>query len=245
MNSREIQEENQDIEIDLGAFLLKLKSNWKKLIVGLLVGALLALGYSTFLKTPMYQSTAMVYLRGSGSSLSLEDLQLGTQLTKDYEIIFKSRPVMEATIAQLRLDLTPDSLADSISISNPEDSRILQITTTNSDPTLAKDIVNTVMEEGVDTVLEIDAQEPYIIEKGIASTQKVGMSRSKMTLLGGLAGLVLMAGYVFIRFILSDTIKSADDVEKVLGIPTLAVVLEDDSLNYSHKVRKNRKQGKV
>lgn len=241
MSSKEIYEDNQEIEIDLGAFLLKLKSNWKKLVVGLLVGALLALGYSTFLKTPMYQSTAMVYLRGSGSSLSLEDLQLGTQLTKDYEIIFKSRPVMEATIADLSLKVSPDTLAQSISISNPEDSRILQISTTNEDPSVAKDIVNTVMEEGVQTVLEIDAQEPYIIEKGIASTERVGMSRSKMTMLGGLAGLVLMAGYVFIRFIVSDTIKSADDVEKVLGVPTLAVVLEDESLNYGKRARKSRK----
>ena len=168
MASDKVTRENDEIEIDLRAFFLRLKTKWLTCILGLLLGAVLALGYSIFLVNPEYQSTAMVYLRGNGSSsISIQDLQVGTQLTKDYEIIFKSRPVLESTIDELNLDMSTKELSNLISITNTEDTRILSITATADTPELAKDIANSIMDNGVQKVSEIDAQQPYVVETAI------------------------------------------------------------------------------
>lgn len=243
MASEKITKENDEIEIDLRAFFLKLKTKWLTCILGLLLGAVLALGYSIFLVNPEYQSTAMVYLRGNGSSsISIQDLQVGTQLTKDYEIIFKSRPVLESTIEELNLDMSTKELSSLITITNAEDTRILSITVTAETPKLAKNIANSVMDNGVQKVSEIDAQQPYVVETAIENAARVGMSRSKMTILGAVAGLVITLGYIFLRFVLSDNITSADDLENTLNVPVLAVVLDDPQMDFK-KMAKNNKKG--
>lgn len=237
MTSEKIRDDNDEIEIDLYAFLMKLKSSWKKIILGMLLGALLSGIYSIFGMTPVYESTSSVYLRGNGTSISLQDLQVGTQLTKDYEIIFKSRPILESTIKEIGLDMKPEELAKAITISNPTDSRILEITAKADSPDTAKDIANSIMKNGIDTVLEIDAQAPYVIEKAIVNPIRVGMSRSKMVLLGAIIGALFVIVISFIRFILSDNIKSADDIERMIGIPVLSIVPEDDM----HRKTKGKK----
>lgn len=239
---RTIQNDDE-IEIDLGAFFLRLKSCWRAILVGLLTGALVGLLYAMFLVTPMYSSSSMVYLRSTNStSLSLQDLQVGTQLTKDYEIIFKSRPVLEKTISDLNLKMNTDTLGNMITITNPEDSRILQISVTADNPNLAKSIVNSVMDNGINTVSEIDSQEPYVIEKGIADTKKVSVSAKKTCMIGAGVGAILVIAYVFAQFMLRDTISSADDVERYLGVPVLAVVGEDPALNQKKDKRKSKKK---
>lgn len=243
MASDKVTRENDEIEIDLRAFFLRLKTKWLTCILGLLLGAVLALGYSIFLVNPEYQSTAMVYLRGNGSSsISFQDLQVGTQLTKDYEIIFKSRPVLESTIDELNLDMSTKELSNLISITNTEDTRILSITATADTPELAKDIANSIMDNGVQKVSEIDAQQPYVVETAIENAARVGMSRSRMTILGAVAGLVITLGYIFLRFVLSDNITSADDLENTLNVPVLAVVLDDPQMDFK-KMAKNNKKG--
>lgn len=241
MASDKVTREND--EIDLLAFFLRLKTKWLTCILGLLLGAVLALGYSIFLVNPEYQSTAMVYLRGNGSSsISIQDLQVGTQLTKDYEIIFKSRPVLESTIDELNLDMSTKELSNLISITNTEDTRILSITATADTPELAKDIANSIMDNGVQKVSEIDAQQPYVVETAIENAARVGMSRSRMTILGAVAGLAITLGYIFLRFVLSDNITSADDLENTLNVPVLAVVLDDPQMDFK-KMAKNNKKG--
>ena len=243
MASDKVTRENDEIEIDLRAFFLKLKTKWLTCILGLLLGAVLALGYSIFLQDSQYQSTAMVYLRGNGSSsISIQDLQVGTQLTKDYEIIFKSRPVLESTIDELNLDMSTKELSNLISITNTEDTRILSITATADTPELAKDIANSIMDNGVQKVSEIDAQQPYVVETAIENAARVGMSRSRMTILGAVAGLVITLGYIFLRFVLSDNVTSADDLENTLNVPVLAVVLDDPQMDFK-KMAKNNKKG--
>ena len=46
----------------------------------------------------------------------------------------------------------------------------------------------------------------------------------KWTLLGGCIGVFLVMAIVLIYYLLDDTIKTSDDVEKYLGLSTLALI---------------------
>lgn len=241
MDSVEVKDE-QEIEIDLKALFLKIKSLWYVVIIGLLIGALIAIIYTAFLKTPQYESSSMVYLRSASKSVSLQDLQLGSELTNDYEIIFKSRPNMEKVIKKLDLDMDVKELTNMITIANPADTRILQVSVVSNDPNTSKNIANEVVTYGMNNIREIDSQEPYLVEKAIANEEKIGPSILKMGAIGGAVGLMLALGAIFIRFILSDQIQSVEDVERVLGLPVLTVVVEDKALNYAKKKSNNEKR---
>lgn len=235
MNTNEFKEENQEVEIDLKALFLKIRSLWYVVILCALTGIFVSVLYGKLMTAPMYSASSMVYLRSSSQSISLQDLQLGSELTKDYEIIFKSRPNLENVIADLDLDMSVGQLSGMIAISNPTDTRILQVSVTSEDPDLSASIVNEVVENGMQTVREIDSQEPYVVERAIPNTTNVGTSLLHRAILGGLVGLVIAIGLISLRFILTDSITSVDDVEEVLGIPVLAVVVEDRNLSYAKK----------
>lgn len=235
MNTNEFKEENQEVEIDLKALFLKIRSLWYVVILGALTGIFVSVLYGKLMTVPMYSASSMVYLRSSSQSISLQDLQLGSELTKDYEIIFKSRPNLENVIADLDLDMSVGQLSGMIAISNPTDTRILQVSVTSEDPDLSASIVNEVVENGMQTVREIDSQEPYVVERAIPNTTNVGTSLLNRAILGGLVGLAIAIGLICLRFILTDSITSVDDVEEVLGTPVLAVVVEDRNLSYAKK----------
>ena len=219
--------QNYEDEIDLLAYLLKLKQKWKLIVLTFLVGVVFGGLYGLFLVKPQYTSTAKLYLRGSSASISLQDLQLGAQLTNDYEVIFKSRPVLEDVIKDCSLDLTVEKLSKLITVSNPSDTRILEIKVTTNNYNQSSDIANSVMENGIDTVLEIDAQSPYIIERAIPVDIKVNHSAAYYALIGSFALTVVYCGLLFVEFVYNDTVKSSEDITRYLDLPVLTVVPED------------------
>ena len=229
------EDQDQEIEIDLKALFLKIKSLWYLLVIGLLIGAIAGVLYQGVFSTPQYESTSMVYLRSSSKSISLQDLQLSTSLTQDYEVIFTSRPNMNKVIKKLNLDYTVAQLTNMITIENPTDTRILKVTVQSTDPDEARDIANAVINYGMDNIREIDSQEPYLIEKAVSNNNRVGLGLIKITAIGALLGALLVLVGIFIRFITNDCIQSVEDVENTLQLPVLAVIAEHKALNYAKK----------
>ena len=238
INSINSLHENEEITIDLKWLLLKVKKYWYFILIGFLAGVLLGIMYKAF-STPQYKASSLVYLRNGDSSISLQDLQIGSELTKDYEIIFKSRPNLEKVISKLNLDYTYEQLNGMVTINNLTDTRILKVEVVSDDPKISKDIANEVVSYGMDSVREIDSQEPYLVEKAIQNNESISTSLIKLIAIGGLLGVLIALGIIFLRFTLSENIQSIEDVERSLNLPVLAVVMEDKGLNY--KKRSNKK----
>ncbi len=64
-----------------------------------------------------------------------------------------------------------------------------------------------------------------VVEPAVASTSPVSPRPLLNTLLAAIVGLLLSAAIVFLREYLDDTIKNSDDVQEVVGLPTLGVVM--------------------
>lgn len=235
---------SDEIEIDLRALMLRFKHYWWVIMVSIIIGVLLAGIYGFGFVKPKYQSSSLIYIRGSSTSkiTSLQDLQLGAELTKDYEVIYKSRPVLEKVIKELKLDMTVTELGSLISFSNPTDTRILKVVVTDVDAKRAKDITNSVVKYGTSEVKEIDAKEPYMIERAIVNEDKVSPSYKMYLMIGGLLGLLLSAGTITLLFILNDRIASVEDVERYLELPVLCIVSESAILTTNEKASRKRKR---
>ena len=261
---------DDEMEIDLREIFYALKKKALLLIVvGLLFGCL-SCAYTKFFVTPMYTSTSsMLVLTKETTLSSLADLQMGSQLTKDYTVLTTSRDVLNQVIENLEdaitvchgidtyllslvieilgLNMNYRQLRASISMNNPTDTRILNVSVTNSNPELAKEIVDelaSVASAYIGDKMEVIP--PKIIEKAELPTVKTSPSLAKNTMLGLLLGLILSAGIVVVITVMNDSIKTEDDIEKYLGISTLAVV--PDRKDYigskKKKHKKKRKNGK-
>lgn len=213
-------------EIDLLELCYMLLRHVKLLAACLLAGAVLAGVVTKFLITPIYTASSQIYIFTKTTSVtSLADLQIGTQLASDFEILGTSRPVIERVIRDLRLDTTYEQLLQTITVNNLSNSRILEITVENPDPQLACDISNAMAESLSLRVAEImNTDQPSIVADAVVPAKPSSPSLKRNVLLGALLGFVLCAGVLVVKFLLDDTIKTAEDVEKYLHINTLAAI---------------------
>ena len=231
--------QDDEVEIDLLEIFYVLKSKFLILLtVGLLVGCLCGV-FTKFAMTPVYTSTSSILVLSKETTLtSLADIQLGTSLTSDYTVLIKCTPVLEQVIKNLKLDMDSDILRSSISIENPSDSRILEISVQNTDPEMAKKIVDEIANVASAYIGDkMEVTPPKIIEKGEATTSAFGVAMNVM--MGFILGIVAAAAIVVVVTIMDDTLKSEDDIAKYLGVSVLAVVPDrKDYVNYKGKKRK-------
>lgn len=224
--------DNDEIEIDLREiFFCLLHRFWIILLVAILCGGV-GFCISQFLIAPTYESTTQIYIlnKQNENTVTYSDVQLGTQLTKDYAELIKSRYVLESVIEELQLlqngeAVSYETILNKVSVSTPQDTRMLAITVTDTDPMLAMEIANCVREvaaEHIKSVMDIEAVN--VVDEANLPTHKANPSVFKWTLLGMLLGAFLVMAIVVIIYILDDTIKTSDDVEKYLGLSTLALI---------------------
>ena len=218
--------ENEEIEIDLLELVKVLLSKLWLIILVTALGIGIASGYTMLFMKPVYKSTSIMYVLTKSTSItSLADIQMGTQLTQDYMVVITSRPVVETVIKNLDLDMSYEQLRDSISINNPTNTRFIEITVSNHDAFLAKKIVDELADVSAKQMAEVmETQAPNIMDYGQIPKNPSEPSLKKNALIGALIGFVLVCGLITLMYLLNDSIKTADDVEKYLGLNTLGVI---------------------
>lgn len=232
--------ENDEIEIDLKELFGVLKS---KILVILLTTVLfigLFGGVTKFLLTPMYSSTAQLYVVSKDGLSQLSDLTMGTQLTQDYMEIVKTRTVLDKVIKNLNLDMDYEELGEKITVENPADTRIMEISVSDPSPKEAKRITQELAEVTARTVSsKMDVKAPTIIENAYTADEPDSPSLLKNIVIGALLGFILSVGVIIVQYIMNDTIRKEEDIEKYLGINTLAKLpLAKGEKKRTQKVRK-------
>lgn len=222
--------------IDLKDIFFLLRQKIWKVLGAFVLGAVLAGLITAFLITPKYEATASLYVVSSSndSVVDLSDLQIGTSLTKDYESLLLGRPMMESVIQNLGLEkVDVEDLQDMIKVTNPTDTRILQITATHKDPQTAMDIANEVARLGITWLPKVmDSNAPNLAEEAVVPEKPSSPSLLLNTVIGAVAFLVVYVGYIIVRFMMNDTIRSSEEFERYFNIVPLAVVPETDGVAY-------------
>ena len=153
---------NDEVEIDLGEVFHLLLSKLGVIILSGIVFCLAAVMGTMLLITPKYESTTKIVVlsKQDSSTLTNQDIQTSTSLTKDYAELIKSRTVTEGVIAQLKLDMTHEELLKKLSVDTPTDTRVVSITVTDTDPYTAAEIANAVRDiasKHIQQVMDIKA----------------------------------------------------------------------------------------
>ena len=237
-------QDNDEIEIDLGEiFGLILHWIWLILLVAFICGAI-GFAFSKYVLPEQFKSTTRVYIlnqNDSSNAMSQSEMQAGAQLTKDYGQLITSRTVLEQVIEDLSLtdSYTYEQFKEKIAVSTPTDTRLIDITVTDTDPKTAQNIANDVRivaSEHIQNVMQIDAVN--VVDEANLPTKKAAPSNGRNALIAAMLGALFVSAIVIIRFLMDDTIKTSDDVEKYLGLSTLALIPLDENVGTGGTGRK-------
>lgn len=251
MNQNDIELRNnrssEEIEIDLlelfGHFMTKI---WW-ILAGFLLGALLAGLITHFAITPKYTATAKMYMVSSSSQsvVDLTDLNIGQSISGDYVELLKTRPIIEGVIQEQNLPYSYNELVHMISLSVVNNTRIIKIDVTSTDKKEAMNIANALATKGVSELPKLmETPEPHIAEYAIVPVNKSSPSLTKNTMIGALLGLLLMLGIFTIQFLMDDTFKTAEDIEREFGVMPLTVIPEGKIEGLETEAERTRRRRK-
>ena len=229
-----MKEQNM-MEIDVFHLL---KILWKRklliILVAFVTGAV-AFAYSSFIVKPEFTSTTRIYVvnrnQGDKPGLTNQDLQAGSYLVKDYREIILSQDVLEKVATDLKLDLPPKGLASKIKGTVPVDTRSVSISVTDRAPEEASRIANSLREVAAQKIISVTrVSDVTTLEEARPATSPSSPNIRRNTLVGFLAGAVVMVVTVLLVELLDTRVKRPEDIEDVLQIALLGVVPNLDKL---------------
>ncbi|KLU62650.1 capsular polysaccharide type 8 biosynthesis protein cap8A [Peptococcaceae bacterium CEB3] len=221
-------------ELDLRGYWEVLRKHWLIVVAIPVIAALTSGIVSFFVLKPVYESVTTLIVgqkagtdtaQQAGKLLDYNVLLADQQLAKTYATIAKSRTVEENVIKTLALPNTFSTLNSSITVDTVPNTEVLEIKVDNTNPALAAQIANTTAEEfskAVITIKKVDSVS--VVDKAVAPRHPIKPKKSLNVLIAFVVGLMVAVGLAFLIEYLDNTIKTSDDVGKILGLPVLGVI---------------------
>lgn len=181
------------------------------------------------LQNPEYRST--IYLNVVPARLDLS-LQLTTKaLMRNYAGNIRSRETAMEVINRLQLDITPEQMAEKLSVRPIEEDFFIQIDADDEDPLIARDIAQTTAQVFVENVkvymLEQDKRDRVEVNiRDYALPGVLHKPKWKINVLaGGVLGLLAGTVLVFVlKWLEADIIRNPEDLEGPLGVAVLGAI---------------------
>jgi capsular polysaccharide biosynthesis protein len=221
-----------------------LKALWKRawliILCGILAGAV-GFSIASYAITPIYSSYIKLYVNNSSFSLgnanfsiSSSELTAAQSLVRTYGDILDSRSTLERVIEKAGVDYTWKELSKMIVYAPSNDTEIMRVTVTCTDPYEASKIANTIAKVLPVRISEIiDGASMEVVDSAIPDVDKVGPSITKYTAVGILLGGFAAAAVIIIFAMMDDTIHDEDYVLNTYDYPILGKV--PDLLNTGNK----------
>jgi len=210
-------------------FILNLfKKGWKLMVIFLLLGAAAAYAISTYFITPQYASNLSLYVTNSNNmsgASSSSDLNYSSRLARTYIIILKEATVREQVANKLHTQVTAGKLASMVTLESVDDTEVIKISATSSDPELSAEICNvygSVAPEVLQRVVKAGSVE--IIGKAKAAGSPVSPDVNKNTFYGAAAGVAAAIAIVLLRVLIDNTVQSEEEFKRIIGIPVWASI---------------------
>ncbi len=221
-------------ELDLRE-IIKVFFEKKVLIIVVTLLCILVGGtYSYFIMTPKYESSTTIVLTKtdtttlteygvSTDSITQTDVTLNQKLVSTYSEIIKSSTILRQVITNLEsLNLTEDELKKNVTVTAVEDTEVIKISVVNENPEYAAKIANEISKVFAEKVTEMyKINNVYTLDTAEVPNSPYNINHIKYIIISTIIGIILSCGYVLILYLLNNTTKNKEDIEKNISIPVL------------------------
>ena len=214
--------------MQLARYLRLFRRWWWLLALGVLIGGGSAYGISQVM-TPVYQASATLLVNQTQTpgTIAYNDILTSERLTKTYRELISKRPVLEDVIEELDLTMGAGELAALITVEAIADTQLLRLFVEHSDPEQARLLANATAQAFIETNEQDGLTRPgsvSTVEPAVTPGRPISPRTNLNTVMGLVIGLLLAGALVLVFEYLDDTIKTTEDVEAAIGLPTLGGV---------------------
>ena len=214
--------------IDLRELLATIKKRFWIVILTTVIAVGISVVVTNRTKVQFYQAKTTMIVNveknENQAMLTSDQISAGQKLAVLYGEIIKSRSVLEPVIEKLNLDMTPQQLAGMISVSQVNETHIMNLSVTDTDPDRAKAIANTIPEVFTEEVKRtIKANGVEVLDPSLGGYPIVSNSSNKV-LIAGVLGVMIGLFIIFLIEFLDNKVKTPQDMEKYFNIPVLGVI---------------------
>ncbi len=202
---------------------------WKLIVFIPLVVAIITLLYSSYLVTPLYSaSTKLMILRTTDArEIYWQDIQTSRQLVETYREIALSRSVMTLAVEKGDLPYSAEGLQGRINVEGVRDTEIINLTATDPDPELARDLANVVAAAFMEEVVEImNIENVRVVDAAVTPGGPVSPRTGRDVSIAFLVAFMGAVGLAFLLNYLDQTIKEPAEAQNLLNLPVIGVLPE-------------------
>lgn len=230
----------EDDVISLGQVFNTLRKHITMIIIFAFGGLLVSAGITYFVMTPKYNSSALILVNqkdSTNAAMQYNAVQTDLQMINTYKDIITEPVILDKAAKDLnksgRFHGTADDLKDALTISNSQNSQVVNVTAKATSPYVARDIANAVTKVFQQKITKImsNAKNVSIISEAKLDTQAVSPRKTINLAIGLLAGLVIGILLAFVRELTDKTVKAPDFITDVVGLPLLGTIYNIEGRN--------------
>ncbi|TPF15930.1 YveK family protein [Priestia megaterium] len=210
-------------------FAVLRKRLWLIVLITIIAATVSAV-ISFFVLTPVYQSKTQILINQAKNDQQLynnQAIQTNVQLINTYNDIIKSPAILDKVIKELTLDRSAQSLSSQIQVSNAQNSQVAQIIVQDTSAKRATDIANTtasVFQKEVPKIMNVDNVSVLSKATLAQSASPIKPQPFLNVAIAIVVGLMVGVGLSFLLEYLDNTLKTEQDIEKLLELPVMGIV---------------------
>ena len=179
--------------------------------------------YTAVIQKPKYKSyTTILLTKESDTSITSTDITLNKNLVDTYREIIKSKKVLNKVIDNLGLNYSYSKLNQNVTVESINDTEIIKVSVVDLNPRVSRDIANEIASVfNIEVVKLYNIQNIGVVDVAEAPSAPFNVNLIKQLILAIFIGFVLGCGIVFVLYYFDTTVKSAEEIEKKLGLPVI------------------------
>lgn len=198
---------------------------------------------SYFVLTPTYESSSQFIVNqqssGQSENVDLNEIRSNVEIINTYNVIIKSTRILDQVVDELNLSISAGALGGKINVANAQNSQVVTITATDTDPETAAAIANTTVEifqEDIPNLMNVNNVSVLTEAVVPANPQPVNPKPLLNIAIAIVLGAMVGVGIAFLLEYIDNTIKTESDIEKKLELPVLGVIshIGEDELTTTH-----------
>lgn len=215
--------------ISLQDLMKTLKKRWGIIVLITLVAVAISAFISFVLLTPQYNASTQILVNkeSKDTQTQFQDTQTDLQLINTYNVIIKSPAILNEVIDHLDLNMKASALNGKVAVSNEQNSKVMTITVTDTNPKQAVAIANDVakvFEKEVKGMMKVDNVKILMPADLSDSLDPVKPNPKLNMAIALVLGIMVGVGVAFLLEYLDTTYKSEKEVEELLDIPVLGII---------------------
>ncbi|UXA20629.1 polysaccharide biosynthesis tyrosine autokinase [Mycobacterium sp. SMC-4] len=211
--------------MNLHDFVKLLRARWITVCVTIAATLLGAVAF-TLMTTPLYEASTRLFVSTTAGA-SLAETYQGNRFSQErvvsYAELLMGETLAQRTVDKLGLDMSASELAANVKATAKLDTVLINVAVLDKSPVRARDIANTLSDEFVSMVRELETPEGgdrpdsrVVVEQRASIPSSPVLPKAETNIAVGLIlGVVLGIGFALVRDLLDNTIKEKSQLEEL------------------------------